>query len=109
MSADRNIRAAGPAPLAIFCRSCASPLIQAADWLQEDGTHWSVRLWCPECWQERAVILDRGQAGYLSLAVEEGFACLLENLVEIDDLPTVEPGVRLGPPARPEHTEPPVL
>jgi hypothetical protein len=109
MSEHQDRRATGPATLAIFCRTCSSPLIQAADWLREDGSHWSVRLWCPECWQERAVILDRGQAGYLSLAVEEGFACLLEDLVEIDGLPMLESGPSVDPLASTERTEPPAL
>jgi hypothetical protein len=70
----------------IFCRSCSSPLVQAADWEQEDETHWRLRLWCPDCGFEQIAILDRPQVVYLSLAVEEGFACVLEALAELETL-----------------------
>jgi hypothetical protein len=70
----------------IFCRSCASPLVQAADWEQEDETHWRLRLWCPDCGFEQIAVLDRPQVVYLSLAVEEGFACVLEALAELETL-----------------------
>jgi hypothetical protein len=70
----------------IFCRSCASPLVQAADWDREDRTRWIVRLWCPECGFEQMALLDHPQVIYLSLAVEEGFACMLEALAEFETL-----------------------
>jgi hypothetical protein len=67
----------------IFCRSCASPLVQATEWEQEDDSLWSVRLWCPECGFEQAASLDRPQLLYLSLAVEEGFGWMLQALAEL--------------------------
>ncbi len=70
----------------IFCRSCSSPLVQAADWEQEDDRQWRLRLWCPDCGFEQVAILDRPQVVYLSLAVEEGFACVLEALAELETL-----------------------
>ncbi len=67
----------------IFCRSCASPLVQAMDWEQEDGQQlWSVRLWCPDCGFEQAAVLDRAALLYLSFAVEEGFSWMLHALVQ---------------------------
>jgi len=71
----------------IFCRSCGSPLLQAADWNQELDGDWCVRLWCPECNFERVVLLDKPQVTYLSLAIEEGFARMLEAFSELDCLP----------------------
>lgn len=70
----------------IFCRSCASPLIQVEGWEQDQDSSWHVRLWCPECASERAVLLDRAQAGFLSLAIEAGFSALLEALEELETL-----------------------
>ena len=67
----------------IFCRSCASPLVQASDWKQDERSSWHVRLWCPECAFERQVVLDKSQASYLSLAIEDGFAQVLEALEEL--------------------------
>jgi hypothetical protein len=68
----------------IFCRACASPLVQAADWEQEDESLWSIRLWCPECGFEQAASLGRPQLLYLSLAIEEGFGWMLRALSELD-------------------------
>ena len=67
----------------IFCKSCGSPLVQASDWARVDEAHWSMRLWCPECSHEVTAILDQAQASYLSLAIEEGFALMLETLAEL--------------------------
>jgi hypothetical protein len=78
-----NAKARNPVPR-IFCRSCASPLVQAADWEQEDETHWTLRLWCPDCGFEQIAVLDRPQVIYLTLAIEEGFACILEALAELE-------------------------
>ena len=82
--------------LAVFCRFCSSPLVQASDWTKEDESHWNVRLWCPECWREQMIVLDRAQAAYLSLAVEEGFATVLETFEGLDTIVTAEPGRRRG-------------
>ena len=68
----------------VFCRSCDSPLVQAGDWQQEDGSCWTVTLWCPECGFTQAATLDRPQLLYLSLAIEEGFVWVLEGLGELD-------------------------
>ncbi|MBN1631825.1 MAG: hypothetical protein JW990_18875 [Thermoleophilia bacterium] len=67
----------------IFCRSCASPLVQAVGWQQEGESMWGVLLWCPECGFEQAAMLDRSQLLYLSMAVEEGFAWMLEALAQL--------------------------
>ncbi len=67
----------------IFCRECGSPLIQASDWQSEDDSIWYVRLWCPECSFEQPAVLDRPQSTYLSLAIEEGFAQMLEALAQM--------------------------
>lgn len=80
-----SMKAGSPAPR-IFCRSCSSPLVQATDWEQEDEGHWSLRLWCPECGFEQIAALDRPQVIYLTLAIEEGFACLLDALAELETL-----------------------
>lgn len=85
-----------PKTFYVSCRSCSSPLMQATDWARQDEGAWSARLWCPECWHERRVVLDREQAIIMSLVVEEGIACLLEDLVDLENLPTVEPGQRPG-------------
>jgi hypothetical protein len=74
----------------VFCRSCHSPLVQAIEWEQEDGSSWSVKLWCPECGFEQAATLDRPQLLYLSLSIEEGFVWVLEALSELD-------GISAGP------------
>jgi hypothetical protein len=66
----------------IFCRSCASPLVQASGWEQDERSSWHVRLWCPECGFDSHVVLDKAQAGHLSLAIEAGFAQVLEALEE---------------------------
>jgi hypothetical protein len=58
--------------------------VQAIDWQQEDDSSWSVMLWCPECGYEQAAQLERPQLLYLSMAVEEGFAWMLEALCELD-------------------------
>jgi len=78
--------------LALCCGSCSSRLVQVSDWTREASSHWSVRLWCPECWYERQVTLDQQQAMLLSLGIEDGLACLLDGLLELDELPTTEPG-----------------
>jgi hypothetical protein len=72
----------------------------------EDEAHWKVRLWCPECWHDQTLVLDRAQAAYLSLAVEEGFACLLETFEVLDAIPTVQPGLRFDRSRGQESTEP---
>jgi hypothetical protein len=71
----------------IFCKACASPLVQATDWSQEDATNWHVRIWCPECGFEHEAILGRSEVAYLSFAVEGGFAHVLEALAELQDVP----------------------
>lgn len=68
----------------IFCRSCASPLVQAIDWEEEGESQWGVRLWCPECGFEQAAVLDRPQLTYLALAIEEGFARMLDALAQMN-------------------------
>jgi len=73
----------------VFCRACASPLVQAVDWQREEHGRWTVCLWCPECGFERTALLERSEATRLSLALEEGFACMLESLAE---LATASPG-----------------
>ncbi len=78
---DRNDSRATAAN--IFCRSCGSPLAQAADWDQGQDSVWEVRLWCPECGFEQAAALDRSQLLYLSLAIEEGFNWMLQALAEL--------------------------
>lgn len=80
-----NTKTPTPVPR-IFCRSCASPLVQATDWEQEDETHWSLCLWCPDCGFEQIAVLDRPQVIYLTLAIEEGFACVLEALAELETI-----------------------
>jgi len=90
----------------IFCRSCASPLVQAADWSQEDESRWKVRLWCPECGFEQTAILDRPQVTHLSFAIEEGFACLLEALTELGASFSADSGLDLVKKARSERIEP---
>jgi hypothetical protein len=92
---DNHGRPAGA--LSLFCRYCASPLVQASGWTKEDERHWNVRLWCPECWQEQRVVLDRAQAAYLSLAIEEGFARVLEAFEGLDTIVTNEPGAKRHP------------
>jgi hypothetical protein len=77
--------------LAVYCRHCSSPLVQASGWTKDDESHWKVRLWCPECWSEQNVVLDRAQATYLSLAIEEGFACVIEAFEGLDAIVTAEP------------------
>lgn len=67
----------------IFCRACASPLVQASDWRLDDESFWYVRLWCPECGFEQGAVLDRAQSTYLSFAIEEGFAVMLEALAQM--------------------------
>ena len=42
------------------------------------------------------MVLDRAQAACLSLAVEEGFACVLEAFEGLDTILTTEPGTRRG-------------
>ena len=69
----------------IFCKSCASPLVQASDWVRVDKAHWRVRLWCPECGHDLTAVLDQAQVSYLSFAIEEGFAVMLEALAEFDE------------------------
>jgi len=60
--------------------------VQATEWEQDEEARWSVRLWCPECGFERNALLDKSQAGYLSLAIETGFAVVLEALDELHEL-----------------------
>jgi hypothetical protein len=70
----------------IFCKACSSPLVQATDWAEEEGG-WRARIWCPECGFEQEVVLAKAEVAYLSLAVESGFAYLLEALAELEDMP----------------------
>ena len=93
----------------VFCRSCASPLVQATDWEQEEESLWGVRLWCPDCGFEQAAVLDRAQLLYLSLAVEEGFAWMLDALAQFNatDVTPEDPDLvqkartdRIGPAGR---------
>ena len=65
--------------------------MQAAEWTKEDESRWRVRLWCPECWHDQVAVLDRAQATYLSLAVEEGFASILETFEGLDAIVTTDP------------------
>jgi hypothetical protein len=83
MKSDADSPLSGLVTPNIACRACESTLVQAVDWHQEDGSFWSVRLWCPECGFEQAATLDRPQLLYLSLAVEEGFVWVLEALAEL--------------------------
>jgi hypothetical protein len=71
----------------IFCKACASPLVQASDWSQEDAANWHVRIWCPECGFEHEAILGRAEVAYLSVAIESAFAHVLEALAELQDMP----------------------
>ena len=80
----------------IFCRSCTSPLVQATDWEEEDGSLWGVRLWCPDCGFEQAAVLDRAQLLYLSLAVEEGFAWMLGALAQLNSTSLAPPDFDLA-------------
>jgi hypothetical protein len=80
--------------------------MQAADWAREDESRWKVRLWCPECGLEQAAILDHPQVTYLSLAIEEGFARMLEALAEFDALTPVDAGLDLVERARSQRVEP---
>jgi len=93
-TADNHPRPA--AALALYCRACSSPLVQASGWTKEDESHWKVRLWCPECWHDQMIVLDRAQAAYLSLAVEEGFAAVLETFEGLNAVLTIEPQRRQG-------------
>ena len=68
----------------LFCRSCASPLVQATGWEQEEESLWGVRLWCPECGlkkrrQERGVLEIDDLKNFAS---EQGF-----NLVQNGRIP----------------------
>jgi hypothetical protein len=89
----------------IFCHSCASPLVQATDWARADGSGWKVLLWCPECGFEQAAVLNQPQLSYLSLAIEAGFACLLEALAELDRLSPAGVALDLIKRARSERIE----
>ena len=80
----------------IFCKACASPLVQATDWSQEDAVNWRVRIWCPECGFEREAILGRAEVAYLSAAIEGGFAHVLEALAEMQDLPETGETIEIG-------------
>ena len=77
---------AGAASHQIYCKSCASPLVQVSDWSREDAKNWRVRIWCPECGSELHAILNHSEVAYLSSAIEGGFAHLLETLAELQDL-----------------------
>ncbi len=83
MNESTDSHVARPFAPYIFCRICSSPLVQASDWHPEGEATWYVRLWCPECGFEQAAVLDRPQSTYLALALEEGFAQLLEALGQI--------------------------
>jgi hypothetical protein len=86
-----NIGPTGETPRAvaprIFCKACASPLVQASDWTHEDGGDWHARIWCPECGFEQEAILEQPEVAYLALAIESGFAHVLEALAQLQDLP----------------------
>jgi hypothetical protein len=82
------------AAVSMYCRHCSSPLVQASGWAKQDEDHWEVRLWCPECWHDQIAVLNKTQAAHLSMAVEEGFACILDELEGFDAIPVVEPGNR---------------
>jgi len=45
-------------------------------------------------------VIDKAQAAFLSVAVEEGFACILEALEGLDAIPTVAAAARRP---RPSH------
>ena len=85
-STDKPIRRL--ATPSVYCRSCRSPLVQAVKWEEQQESVWDIRLWCPECGFEQAATLDRSQLLYLSLAMEEGFAWVLEALAELDEIST---------------------
>jgi hypothetical protein len=84
MKNDTDNNAAPDVAPNLFCRACASPLVQALDWEPDEDSMWSVRLWCPDCDFEQAAVLDRGQLLYLTLAVEEGFAWMLDALSQFN-------------------------
>lgn len=84
MAQDLDKSEPGATAANIFCRSCGSPLAQAADWEQEQDSVWSVRIWCPECGFEQTAAFERSQLLFLSLAIEEGFNWMLQALVELD-------------------------
>jgi hypothetical protein len=90
----------------IFCRACSSPLVQASDWRPEEETLWYVRLWCPECGFEQAAVLDRPQSTYLSLAIEEGFAQMLEALAQMRTAAPASVEIDLVTMAQTERIEP---
>ncbi|MCL5736327.1 MAG: hypothetical protein M1274_12190 [Actinobacteria bacterium] len=74
----------------IFCKACASSLVQVGDWSQEDASNWRIRIWCPECGFERLAILGSSDVEYLSYAIEGGFARVLEALGELQDMPLTD-------------------
>lgn len=86
MNNDINSEASVAAIPHLFCKACASPLIQATDWQQDIVFRWHVRLWCPECGFEREVLLEQHETARLSRAIEAGFAYLLEALFELEAL-----------------------
>jgi hypothetical protein len=90
----------------IFCRACASPLVQAIDWEQQDESLWGVSLWCPECGFEQAAVLDRAQLTYLALAVEEGFARMLDALAQLNAITLTPANHDLVEKARTDRIEP---
>jgi hypothetical protein len=59
--------------------------VQALDWAEERPGYWHTRIWCPECGFQQEAVLGPTEVAYLSLAVEEGFARLLEALAELQD------------------------
>jgi len=65
-----------------------------------------VRLWCPECGLERTALLDRPQVAYLSLAIEEGFALMLEGLAESDALSPADAASGTSRRVRSDRSEP---
>lgn len=71
----------------IFCRACASPLVQASDWLHVAEEGWRVRLWCPECGFELVSSLNQADASFLSMAIESGFIYMLDALSEFQEAP----------------------
>lgn len=66
------------------CRTCASELVQAQDWIRVDDDSWHVILRCPECFSTDQVDLDQEGVNELSYTLESGFRVLLDLLEQLD-------------------------
>jgi hypothetical protein len=77
MRLDQTGRAGTPYYDAL-CPACASPLIQALEWIELGDEHWGVLVRCPECEASHEMVLGQEQVHDFMAAADEASRSLID-------------------------------